>query len=520
MCSDLAERPVARRALLKGLGAGITAFASAGLANAAGTKMRDDDLCWMSAADLLALLRERKVSPVEVLKAQIVRAERVNGQVNCFTHTYFDSAMAAARESEARWMRGDARALEGIPTSVKDEEAVAGWPVTAGSILMKDNRAAENTPVVDKLLAAGAVLHAQTTAPEFYFIPLTWSRQWGVTRNPWNLRVTVGGSSGGAGASLAAGLATLATGSDMGGSIRIPSSLNGVYGFKPPHGRVPLDPGAEIMPQGTSGPMARGIEDLALLQSAINGPHPRQLSALRPQLRYPTGYAGIRGMKIAYSLDQGWAVLEPDVRRNTEKALKIFESQGAILEEVALAWDFQQMRAALLKALMSSAMGEWLQQIKDKDRPEDLTSYGRYFLKMANSQAGPRQLGEAQRYADALFEQYDALFDKGFRAFVCPTVTTTRVPADFDFTTSKLLVDGKEVDPLGGWILTPPFNLMYTIPVVNLPTGLADNRVPTGLQVAARSYEDLTAFQVASAYAAAAPRMFTGGLMPDFRDAD
>ncbi|MGH6822168.1 MAG: amidase [Methylocella sp.] len=480
--------------------------------------MPGDDLCWMSAADLLAAFKERKVSPVEVLKAQIARIARVNPKVNCITYTHFDYAMAAARESEARWMRGDARPLEGIPTSVKDEDAITGWPVTAGSVLMKDNWAAKNTPVVDKLLAAGAVLHVQTTAPEFYFIPATWSKLWGITRNPWNLGITPGGSSGGAGASLAAGLATLATGSDMGGSIRIPSSLNGVYGFKPPHGRVPSEPGGEVMPQGTSGPMGRSLEDLALMQSAINGPYPRQLSALRPRMNYPTNYAHIRGMKIAYSLNQGWAVLKPDVRRNTEHALKVLESQGAIVEEVPLAWDFQDIRAALMKALLSTGMGEFLLQIKDKNRPEDLTTYGRYFLNLVDSDSGPRQVVEAQLYADGLFEQYDALFDNGFQAFVCPTVTTTRVPADFDFTSSKLLVDGKEVDSLGGWTLTAPFNLMYTIPVVNVPTGFADNHVPTGMQVAARSFEDLTAFQFAAAYAVVAPRMFTGDLMPDFRN--
>ncbi len=482
--------------------------------------MRDDDLCYMSAADLLDHFRDRKLSPVEVLKAQIARAERVNAQVNCFTHTYFDGAMAAARASEARWMKGEARPLEGIPTSLKDEDAIAGWYVTSGSVLMKDHRATHNTPVVDKLLAAGAVMHAQTTAPEFYFIPETWSKLWGVTRNPWNLRITPGGSSGGAGASLAAGLATLATGSDMGGSIRIPASLNGVYGFKPPHGRVPSEPGGEVMPQGAGGPMARTLADLALMARAINGPHSRQLSAWRPQIEYPTSYAGIDGMKIAYSLNQGWAVLEPDVRRNTEMALQLLESQGAILQEVPLAWNFQEVCLALLKALMSTGMGEFLLEIKGMNRPEEHTTYGRYFIKLLNSDAGPRQLVEAQRYAGDLFETYDGLFDKGFRAFVCPATTTTRVPADFDFTVSKLLVDGKEVDPLLGWVMTMPFNLMYSIPVVNVPTGLADNHVPTGMQVAARSYEDLTAFQVASAYAAAAPRMFIGNRMPDFRESD
>lgn len=506
-----------RRAVSETIGVGA-AFAAGETPDMARAQMRDDELCFLSAAELLALFKARKLSPVEVLKAQIARAERINPQINCFTHTYFDDALAAARESEARWMKGDPRPLEGIVTSVKDEEAMTGWPVTTGSLLLKDQKAETNTPVVDKLLAAGAVLHAQTTAPEFYFVSVTWSRLWGVTRNPWNLQATVGGSSGGAGASLSAGLATLATGSDMGGSIRIPSSLNGLYGFKPPHGRVPLSPGGEIMPQGSSGPMARSLGDLALLQSAINGPHPRQISALRPQMQYPGSYPGIRDWKIAYSFDLGWAVLDPDVRRNTEAALLVLETQGARVEEVKLAWNPDQVRMALAIALLSTGMGELLLQIKELNQADLLTTYGRFFLALTEQKIGARQLGEAQRYADELFRQYDALFDNGFRAFVCPTVTTTRIPADFDFTTSKLVVDGQEVDPLTGWLLTPPFNLMYTIPVVNVPTGLAANHVPTGMQIATRSYDDLTAFQVAAAYEAAAPRFFTGDLMPDFRN--
>ncbi|MBL6614326.1 MAG: amidase [Reyranella sp.] len=519
MPENSTERPLPRRAMLKEVGAGVTVLAASGMAKEADAQRRDDDLCLKPAAELLALFKARKVSPVEVLKAQIARAQRLNPQVNCFTHTYFDSAMTAARDSEARWMSGNARALEGITTSVKDDDAMAGWYVTAGSVLLKDERASENSPIVDKLLAAGAVLHAQTTAPEFYFIPQTWSKLWGVTRNPWNLHFTVGGSSGGAGASLAAGFATLATGSDMGGSIRIPSSMNGVYGFKPPHGRVAQYPGGEIMPQSTSGPMARTLGDLALMQSVINGPHPQQMAALRPQIQYPTSYAGIRGWKIAYSFDQGWAVLDPDVRRNTESALKLLEDQGAIVEEVAIAWNLQEIRAALAKVLMSTGMGEQLQQIKAMGRPDDLTTYGRHFVAQAEVNGGARQLAEAQRYAESLFTPFDGLFANGFRAFVCPAVTTTRVVADFDFTASKLLVDGKEVDPLVGWTLTQPFNLMYTIPVVTVPTGLASNRVPTGVQIAARSFEDLIAFQVASSLASAAPQMFTGDLMPDFRNA-
>ncbi|HET6375560.1 MAG TPA: amidase, partial [Methylocella sp.] len=243
--AEVLAQDVSRRAILKAVGAGLAALAAPEPLTAAARPQ--DELCYLSAAGLLALYKARKVSPVEVLKAQIARSQRINPLVNCFTHTYFDTAMAAARESGRRWLKGDARPLEGIPTSVKDEDGMAGWTVTAGSVLFKDSKASRNSPIIDKLLAAGAVLHAQTTVPEFYFVPVTWSKLWGVTRNPWNLQITPGGSSGGGAASLAAGLATLAMGSDMGGSIRIPSSLCGLFGFKPPHGRVPLKPGDEIM---------------------------------------------------------------------------------------------------------------------------------------------------------------------------------------------------------------------------------------------------------------------------------
>lgn len=200
------------------------------------------DLAYLSAFELRQLFQSKSVSPVEVLEAQIVRFEEVGPAVNAITHTHFEQARQAARMAEERYRRGDARPLEGITVALKDEDGLQGWIVTAGSALMAHHRLDRNTPVVDLLQDAGAIFHCQTTVPEFYFIGHTWSKLWGVTRNPWNLDFTVGGSSGGSGAALAAGLTTLATGSDMGGSIRIPSAFNGIYGFKPPHGRVPLAP--------------------------------------------------------------------------------------------------------------------------------------------------------------------------------------------------------------------------------------------------------------------------------------
>lgn len=478
------------------------------------------ELCYRPASELLKRFRAKQLSPVEVLQAQIKRYQVVNPQVNCVTYTHFDEALQAARESERRYHNGNPRLLEGITVGMKDEDGLVGWTMTAGSVLMKDNKLEHNTPVVDKLIEAGVVMHLQTTAPEFYAHACTWSKLWGVTRNPWNLYYTVGGSSGGSGAALAAGITTLATGSDMGGSIRIPSSLNGVYGFKPPHGRVPVVPGDEIMPQATSGPMARTLQDLALFQNAICGPHSNQMSALRPKLDYPTSYADLKGWRIAYSPNQGWASIDPDVKRNTEAALKLLEQQGAIVEPVELHWQGQEIVMAVMQSLLATGMGSMLHSFMDPSLHEPMTSYGRHFIKLAQQKLGAKQLAEAQSYAAERFHEYDNLFAQGFRAFICPTTATNRVPADFDPVAPnvELIINGKSVNPQTGWTLTPPFNLMYTIPVVNAPTGFDANHVPTGMQIAARSYDDLAAFQVTAAYAHAAPQFYTGELFPDCRE--
>jgi Asp-tRNA(Asn)/Glu-tRNA(Gln) amidotransferase A subunit family amidase len=238
------------------------------------------------------------------------------------------------------------------------------------------------------------------------------------------------------------------------------------------------------------------------------------MTALRPGLEYPTEYPDIKGMRIAFSLDQGYARLDPDVRANTLAALAILEAQGAVVEEVQLSFEEKAIEDATLKALLSSAMGAMLLSIQEAGHPEALTDYARYFVEMAAQGGGPAQLVQSQEYAAAMHAEYDAIFDKGYQAFVCPTTTTSSVPADMDFTSDTLVVDGQEVDPLSGWILTPPFNLMYTVPVVNAPSGFDRNGVPTGIQIAARAYDDLGAFRVAAAYSAAAPPVFGPGSVP------
>lgn len=205
------------------------------------------------------------------------------------------------------------------------------------------------------------------------------------------------------------------------------------------------------------------------------------------------------------------------MRTNTEAALRLLVEQGAHVEEVSISFDREGIQQATLKELLSSAMGSMLLGVTQAGRPDDLTGYARYFAGLAQSMGGPVQLTEGQAYAARMHAEYDALFERGFDAFACPTLATGHVPAAYDFQTDSLSVDGQEVDPLSGWILTPAFNLIYTVPVVNVPTGLDVNGVPTGMQLAARAYDDLAAFRVAAAYSEAAPAFFTDGVLPDFR---
>jgi amidase len=457
-------------------------------------------LCLMPAHRQLKLFGEKKLSPVEVLDAQIKRIALGDG-INALTFRHFDAARKAALVSEARYRRGEARPLEGVTVAIKDEFSRSGWVVTAGSVLEKDNVTDENHPIIDKLLDAGAVLHVQTTAPELYLIAVTWSDLWGITRNPWNPAVTPGGSSGGSAAALAAGMTTLAIGSDMGGSIRIPCALNGLYGAKPAYGRIASPDPSALVPHASPGPLARDFRDLALLHNVMAGPAAGCPAVLRPKLEWPLDHPQRRPRKLALSLDQGWAALEPDVQVNALAAARVLEEAGVAVEQVELPLDTSgaELRETIEKALFSTALGADLIELEPKmDR---LTSYGRRFVELACAM-GPQQAKQAAEEALRLYGVIDSeIFDKGYDALITPTVATTRMAADFDPTQDVATIEGKPVDPYAGWFLTSLFSLLNWMPVVNVPAGLASNNVPTGLQIAARPYEDLIVSDIASGYA-------------------
>ncbi|HIA77543.1 MAG TPA: amidase, partial [Gammaproteobacteria bacterium] len=221
----------------------------------------DLELCYLSATDVLKRFRACTLSPVEYLTELIKRAEETEPVINAFAFTWFDQAMDQAKEAEAKYARKDPniRELEGLPVAVKDQPDIKGQPMTMGSLYLKDNVSTETDFSIQRLLDAGVIVHARTTTGEFCCSGVSDSKIHGTTHTPWKIGYTCGGSSGGSGASLAVGSSPLATGSDIGGSIRIPAACCGVVGYKPPYGRNPGGSAVHFDTYAVMGPMTRTV---------------------------------------------------------------------------------------------------------------------------------------------------------------------------------------------------------------------------------------------------------------------
>jgi len=466
----------------------------------------DLDLCYLSATEALAAFKARTLSPVELMEALIARAEAVEPSVNALPATHFERALDQARAAEARYMKTDGRLrpLEGIAVAIKDATEVKGEITTSGSLIYKDFRNQADAPIVERLRRAGAIFHARSAAPEFSCIAATHSRLWGVTRNPWNPDYTPGGSSGGAGAALAAGTTTLANGSDIGGSIRIPASACGVVGFKPPYGRVPQSGPFAFDYYCHDGPMARTVADCRLFENLIAGPHPKDHVSLKPKLRIPEQLGdnanSIRGWKIAYSPDLGYFQVDPEVRAKTEAALAVFRDLGASVEPVELGWTLASQTAAF--NYLGSIFGGYIKR-NLRYRRFDMTDYARRFAEFAQT-IGTDDLFAAMNVAAQMAEALGPVLAK-YNVLICPTLAVPAVAADHDPYMKGFEIDGAPVDPYLGWCLTYPFNTLSRCPVMSVPSGFAASGVPTGIQLVGRPYDDVSVFRAAAAYEAAAP---------------
>lgn len=453
------------------------------------------DLLYLSATEALARFADKSLSPVELLSAQIARAEATAETINAFTYTHFDEALEAARASEARWAKGAPQGgLDGLPVAIKDESYIAGKPTSGGSLIMKDFVADHTSPMNQPILAEGAIVHARTATPEFSCAGVTWSRLWGVTRNPWNPAFTPGGSSGGSAASLALGSASLATGSDIGGSIRIPASCCGLVGYKPPYGRNPDDIPFNLDFYCHTGPLARTVRDAILLQNVMSGQHPWDIASL-PKITLPTDYPDIKGWKIALSMDLGSFEVSDDVRRNTEAAAQVFRDLGAEVVEVDIGWGPEVIEACMtyLNHLFGGALAQELDE-----HGALMTPYCRDFAQKALTSTAQDFVGSLQVAGETYMKLGPLLTE--FDCLICPTNALPAVPAEFDPSADTVAINGVEVRPELGWVMTTPFNMMSRCPVVSVPSGFSGDGVPTGLQIVAPAYRDAVAMQAAMAF--------------------
>ena len=449
------------------------------------------ELWQWNAPRLSKAFAAHEASPVEVAQALLQRIAKLDGKVNAFCLIDEATTLDQARAAEARWMKNAPLSpLDGVPVAVKDLFLTRGWPTLRGSRTIDRNQPwNDDAPAIARLKEAGAVLLGKVTTPDHGWKGVTDSPLTGITRNPWNLEKTPGGSSGGSSAALAARFAPLALGTDGGGSIRIPAGFSGVFGIKPQFGRVPAWP---LSPFGTlshSGPMSRDVEGSALLLDIISRPDPRDWQALPPTpKRFSEGLdQGVRGKRVAFSPAMGFAKnVVPEVAALVAAAAKRFSDLGAHVEEVdppggdplpifrALWWGgagylFGHANAEK-KALLDPgllAMAEEGAVILLHDYIEANVVRGAYASKMR-----------------VFMEDYDLL--------LTPSLAVTA------FEVGKITpYEGK-----GSWPSWTPFSVPFNLtqqPAASVPCGYAGG-LPVGLQIVGRAFDDWGVLQAAKAY--------------------
>ena len=464
--------------------------------------VKNREICWMSATDLARQIRRKKISPVEVVKDLLEAIDQINPRINAYVTVDADRALAAARKAEKAVMKGEELGpLHGIPLSIKDAAFTKGVRTTMGSKLMENFIPQEDSEFVARLKKAGAILLGKTNTPEFATVPYTENRLFGVTRNPWNPARSTGGSSGGAGAAVAAGLGPLASGNDVGGSIRIPSSCCGVFGIKPQYGRVPNYPIFHLWESMLhEGPITRTVPDAALMLEVMSGPHPGDRHSMIPPLGNLKGSLrkGVKGLKMAWSADLGFARVSREVQEICAKAARKFVILGAKVEEADPGFPNPEMcYVTIVNAELSAALSRFgtLEEIKDQLTPRlaERLKANQSLTALDYLQASFTRRELASTVAQ-FFEKYDLL--------LTPTIGVSAWPIDLPLGIVEE-VDGMPVTPRG-WLLTFPFNLTGQ-PAASIPAGWTKDGLPVGLQIVGRYNDEATIFRAAAAFEEAQP---------------
>ncbi len=467
-----------------------------------------DELCTMDAVTMAAEIRARRLSPVEVTQAVLERMDRLEPTLHAYCTPTPELAMETARRVEAAIANGqDVGPLAGVPVAVKDLICTKGVRTVSGSRAYEDFVPDEDDVVVERLKAADAVILGKTNVPEFGYSGVGHNPVFPATRNPWDPELTPGGSSAGSGAAVAAGMGPLALGSDGGGSIRIPSSFCGLYGLKASLGRVPLYPGTkdEGLPGVSSweslehiGPMTRTVADSALLMSVIAGPDPRD------RFSVPAGdvdwtrctEGGIRGLRVAYSADWGYAAVDPRVRAVVDDAVGVFERDlGCTVERVDPGWPHPYEAFWAIVANESDLRG--LRAMVERIGADNMTPHVVDFI---------RTEWTAEQFTDALMVR-KAVQNAMWRLMqdhdLLLTPTLAVPPFEVGIQGPEV-IDGRSVEPFEWLHFTYPLNFTGQ-PAASVPAGWTDDGLPVGLQVIGRHLDDGTVLRASAALEAARP---------------
>jgi len=460
--------------------------------------MNATDLAYTPATDLIARIRSKALSPVEVTRAVLERIEQTNPKINAFVTVTGDTALVAARAAESAVMKGERLGpLHGVPVSIKDLALVKDVPAKFGSAVFEQRIGEVDAPFVRRLREAGAILTGKTSTPEFGWKALSDSPLTGITRNPWNTAMTSGGSSAGAGAAAAAGLGPLHQGSDGAGSVRVPSAFCGIYGLKPTFGRVPMWPVSNTDSASHVGPMTRTVADAALMLAVMAGPDDWDRQSLDAP---PADYVGrlrdgVKGLRVGWSLDLGCCRVDPEIGQVARSAAEAFQELGSTVEDAKVSLpDTREMIHLMWNAHYAGNYAPFLEKFRARMDPGLVAALedGRRYT----AEAYVEMRGRKHAYCDAvraLFDTYDLL--------LTPTVSVAAFevgrlnPAHF---------------PQHAWDWFPwagfsyPFNFTGQ-PAATVPAGFTASGMPVGLQIVGRRLADLQVLQASAAFEEARP---------------
>jgi Asp-tRNA(Asn)/Glu-tRNA(Gln) amidotransferase A subunit family amidase len=455
-----------------------------------------DEFAYMTAPELRRLIRGKQVSPVAVVESALRRLEALEPVLNPFVTVTPDLALAAARRAERAVMAGDDHGLlTGLPLSIKDLTAVKGVRFTSGSRTLADFVAPFDSPASESVQAHGATILGKTTTTEFGCKASSSSPLTGITRNPWNLAKTSGGSSAGAAASVAAGITPFALGTDGGGSIRIPSSFCGLFGIKAQFGRVPVFPAAATPTLAHVAPLARTVRDAAMLLTAISGFDARDPASVAAEV---PDYLGAcerspRGLHIAWSPTLGYARPLPEVVEITGKAARAFEALGCTVELVEHVFDDP---IDLWMAEFYAGVGTRLKKPLTEQR-HLIDPAVAAVLEHALEQTIEDYYGQV--FARYEFREQVRRFFERFDLLLTPTLPTPAFDVDRDV---PVELDGESIV---GWVAyTYPGNLCG-LPAASVPCGFTGDGLPVGLQIVAKALHETDILRVAAAFEAAHP---------------